>query len=87
MKIYLITDSQYTKIGISKHPEKRLKQLQTAHPQPLTIIFEKETKNARKLEKFLHKILWQYRVKYNSEWFLISDISWLKDYIDELTTQ
>ena len=87
MKIYLISDSEYTKIGVSKQPQKRLKQLQIAHPKPLNIIFEKETEDARKIEKLLHKILWQFRVKYNSEWFLLSDVDWLKDYINELTPQ
>lgn len=56
--LYLIqaSDKSLFKIGISKYPKKRLKQLQTASAYELKIVFLFETKHASKLEKTLHRI-------------------------------
>ena len=72
------------KIGFSKHPLKRLKQLQIGNANKLELVYAKPAKNARKIEKHLHKILWQFRSKYKSEWFTIQPETWLLNYIDEL---
>lgn len=57
------------KIGLSKNPERRLKNLQTGHPQSL-VIHHKEPIDAtvvRKLEKKIHLELNYKRMK--GEWF------------------
>jgi hypothetical protein len=74
MKIYLIGDGKHIKIGISNNPCQRLKTLQTAQPVRLKLLFQWECKEARKIEKFLHRILWQFKSKFDGEWFLIDDI-------------
>ena len=82
--IYIISDSENIKIGFSKHPKKRLKQLQIGNPNNLQLVYTKPAKDAKKIEKHLHKILWQFRSKYKSEWFTIKPETWLLNYIDEL---
>ena len=56
--IYVISsaksDNSPCKIGISDNPEKRVKQLQTGHPEKLEIKFMKKLENARLYEKLLH---------------------------------
>ena len=59
------------KIGISKKPTSRLKQLQTAHPEKLIIhnTFEIEESRTKLLEQKIHKDLSYLRSK--GEWFNI----------------
>jgi len=83
-QIYIISDGTNIKIGFSFNPKKRLLQLQTGHPNQLQLLYSKPTKNARKIEKHLHKILWEFKSKYKGEWFTIPEIDWLFNYIDEL---
>jgi hypothetical protein len=82
-QLYIISGGINIKIGISKHPQKRLKRLQTAHPDKLKIIFIIETDNARKIERYLHKILWQCHLK--GEWFNVENVNWLCKYIESIT--
>jgi len=72
MAIYLISDGELVKIGHSKHPTKRLNQLQTGHPKKLKLIalFEWETKGKiteRIMEGRIHYLLRQFHR--NGEWF------------------
>jgi len=69
--IYLITteDKSICKIGFSKNPEKRLKEIQTGCPQKLHI--EEITEGTFKTEKLLHSKFKQLRVQ--GEWFTYDD--------------
>ena len=70
--IYIIgSDKPPYKIGISKNPELRLKNIQTGHPHRLQILELRETdsKRTKLLESVIHKHLDQYRMK--GEWFNI----------------
>lgn len=82
--LYLITDGNALKIGISDHPSKRLKQLQTGHPKPLKLLFSIETEKARSIEAHLHKILSHSRSYHAREWFVLGTIDWLIPYIKSL---
>lgn len=58
--VYIIADNNnYIKIGISKNPKRRIKQLQTAYPTKLNILFTEEfycTRNhLLKIEKLIHQ--------------------------------
>lgn len=56
--VYLITDGIFTKVGISKHPEKRLTDLQVANPRKLHIAYvvkHDSKEEALTLEWFLHR--------------------------------
>ncbi|MAH45878.1 hypothetical protein CMI37_08605 [Candidatus Pacearchaeota archaeon] len=55
------------KIGRSKDPERRLKQLQTAnsHCLRLIVVFD----NLGWMESVLHKDLKRWRIRQNGEWF------------------
>lgn len=71
--IYIIgADQPPYKVGISKDPQRRLKNLQTGHPQKLRIHDLKET-NAEKtklLESAIHYHLKHHRT--HGEWFNMS---------------
>jgi hypothetical protein len=69
--VYLIrgNDGRY-KIGIAKHPKKRISQLQTGNSDKLKLIAEYESENASKIEVGLHN-----RFSYTQqmgEWFDLS---------------
>lgn len=71
MYLYVIgtDDTSPVKIGFSKHPEKRLKQLQTSCSQPL-VLFHKEELKAdaiRQYERVIHRELGYLKMK--GEWF------------------
>lgn len=70
------------KIGRSKDPEKRLKQLQTGSPYSLKLIFMAEGKGH--LEKRLHERLKDYRQRRKGEWFDFDCVGSLPDWIHEL---
>lgn len=57
------------KLGLSVHPEKRVRQLQTASPVPLSIFHTEEIEDVRVkiAEKALHQLLGHKRMK--GEWF------------------
>ena len=71
---------QPVKIGYSKDPEKRLKRLQTGHPNRLEVMKMVKCaseKDGRKLEKTLHWLAKRKFQKLNGEWFIING-SWQK---------
>ena len=90
MKIYAIGTDTKQKIGFSKTPESRLKQLQTGNPEDLhlhyTIDVNEDCVNV--LEKYLHKDIGYKRIK--GEWFsmtkkevidylIFAEITWASD--------
>jgi hypothetical protein len=70
-KVYLIkAESSIYKIGTSKHPEKRIRQLQTGNQEKLELINTFESKYATLLESTLHQ---KYaHLKENGEWYGLS---------------
>tara|TARA_A100001015_G_C14951098_1_gene696792 strand:+ start:18 stop:311 length:294 start_codon:yes stop_codon:yes gene_type:complete len=69
------------KIGRSKNPPKRLKQLQTGCPDKLKIILVVE--NMGHLEKNLHQRLKDYKSRKKGEWFEFNCTGMLPDWISE----
>lgn len=66
--VYLAESSLgYHKIGISKHPEKRVDQLNVPGVLDLRLIHIIPAMFARRTERLLHDALQEYRV--SSEWF------------------
>jgi hypothetical protein len=61
----------YHKIGISKHPEKRVEQLNVPGVLDLTLLHSIPTMFARKTESMVHSALQNYRV--SPEWFQLPD--------------
>lgn len=71
--IYVIgADSPPYKVGISQDPQRRLKNLQTGHPQKLYIhsIKETEVSKTKLLESVIHHYLKLHRT--HGEWFDMS---------------
>lgn len=70
--VYLIQSLEegYYKIGISKNPKKRLKQLQTGNSSELKLIYSYPSEYANKIEKSLHGLL--SHCKKEGEWFELS---------------
>ena len=76
--IYIISNDQgFIKVGVSKHPEKRVKQLQTGNENKLTLIFTEEFECARNhllhIEKSIHSNLKRIATKKIGEWFFVED--------------
>jgi hypothetical protein len=72
VKIYLIKSIKYGcyKIGVSKNPDKRLKQLQTGNPSELELLCVYDSEIAFKIEKVLHNT---FNInKEHGEWFDLS---------------
>jgi hypothetical protein len=68
--IYVIGgESPPYKVGISKHPDRRLKALQTGHPYKLTLHHTQPTDAAKTklLETVIHRNLRSHRTQ--GEWF------------------
>ena len=57
----------FYKIGVSKHPKKRLKQLQTGNSSELKLIESYQSDHANKIEKILQR-KFSY-LKKEGEWF------------------
>jgi hypothetical protein len=70
--IYLIQslENGYYKIGISKHPTKRLQQLQTGNASPLKLIDTYHTEHANKIEHALQRRYSHFNKE--GEWFDLS---------------
>ncbi len=70
-KVYLLkTEGSNYKIGTSKHPEKRLRQLQTGNQETLELVGSYESKFASLIETTLHR---QFsHLKRSGEWFDLS---------------
>jgi hypothetical protein len=90
MYIYAIGTEINQKIGFSKDPQKRLKQLQTGNQETLSLhhAIEVDEKKVRILERYLHKDIGFKRMK--GEWFnmtkdeavnylIFAEITWLED--------
>lgn len=80
--IYLIKslDESCYKIGVSKNPTKRIRQLQTGNSYELELIYEYKTENAYKIESILHR---RYsHLNKNKEWFdlsILEEVSFLSE--------
>jgi hypothetical protein len=77
--IYIIRDlvkKNVYKIGISKEPQKRIKNLQTGNSNKIKIIFElkvfKDIKS-RQVEKVIHQYLKEKNMWISGEWFKIEN--------------
>ena len=75
--IYVIVNENNNsfKIGCSKNPQKRIKQLQTGNSDVLTLFYERSTNYYSKIERLLHIDYQNYRLE--GEWFDISCLSFL----------
>lgn len=74
--VYLIrnTNTGSIKIGLSKNPTKRLKQLQTGNESQLDLIGVcKPAGDVFELENLLHNLYSKYNIR-GSEWFSINDL-------------
>ena len=72
--VYIIADqNNYIKVGISKNPDRRLKQLQTGHPTKLRLIsaelFECSRNHLLKIEALIHTKISQKYKHAHGEWF------------------
>lgn len=77
MYIYMISDNKgAVKIGITKNPTRRLKQIQTGHPNKLEIIYKEEFNctptHIMRIESKLHLELSRKFKKLQGEWFSIN---------------
>lgn len=86
--IYIISNEDSNiKIGVSKHPDKRVKQLQTGNEHKLTLLFTEEFDCDRshllKIEDKIHKECKYLCEGLQGEWFKISpnNIERLKKFI------
>ena len=83
-QLYIIQtdDEEYTKIGISKNPHKRLKQLQTGNPRKLNLMihYPVEGGDPYRIEKQIHEHFSRYRVE--GEWFQDLDLDKIEKYIE-----
>jgi hypothetical protein len=59
------------KIGFSKHPEKRLKEIKTGNPNELSILYKFNTKHNRKIETSL-KRFYEHKC-IDGEWFKLDN--------------
>lgn len=76
--IYIIGNDQgYIKVGVSKNPNKRVKQLSTGNEHKLTLLFTEEFDCTRKhllhIEKEIHRTLSHIAIKCQGEWFYIDE--------------
>lgn len=86
--MYIISNNQDAiKVGISKQPKKRLKQLQTSNPNRLSLVFTEEFEcscnRLLKIEKMVHKELCSISKERVGEWFKVNneDIERIKNVI------
>jgi hypothetical protein len=84
MHLYIIQSSNNGcfKIGRSKHPEKRLRQLQTGSPYKLKLILVLENEGV--YEKSLHNLFPKREIRCKGEWFDFDLMGYLPDRITEL---
>lgn len=77
--VYLLLEvnqhgEEHHKIGISKNePEKRLKQLQTGNPNRIDILKFYESKNYKRIERWLHSKFINKKTLAENEWFKLND--------------
>jgi hypothetical protein len=67
--VYLIQSLEdgYYKIGVSKHPNKRIKELNTGNASPLKLVEIFQSEQAHKIERILQNRLTPFRK--TGEWF------------------
>lgn len=80
--IYLIQslENSYYKIGVSKHPEQRIKQHQTGNSSELRMIEKYQSELAFQIEKILHRRYSHARKR--NEWFdlgIANEVSFIKE--------
>ena len=68
-----LTERSTYKIGISKNPKKRVKQLQTGNSHKIKLIFFEEVKEAKKAETIIHNFLKDSGNHISGEWFSLTD--------------
>ncbi len=75
--VYIMTSGKSRfKVGISKHPTKRVKQLQTGNPDPIKLLWVSEMKEgikASSAESTIHSVLKEMGLHATGEWFNMSD--------------
>lgn len=65
--LYKSYENGYYKIGVSKYPELRIRQLQTGNPEKIELINKYKSNFPYKLETMFHN---KYKInKINGEWF------------------
>ena len=69
--VYIIKAGKHTKVGISKNLQNRFKEIQTANPYVLELVFTKIVDNAQAVEKSIHKEYSNFHIL--GEWFILSD--------------
>ena len=68
--VYIIADGvECVKIGHSKYPRERLKQVQTGHPRSLCLLVQFNVPDS--MEKLIHSVCAEYRLE--GEWFNMRD--------------
>lgn len=65
--IYVISDGEQFKVGVSNDPHKRLKNMQTGNRKELTLEHIELKNEPYKVENVVHRQLHKYRT--NGEWF------------------
>jgi hypothetical protein len=83
--IYIITNGEAYKVGISKDPSKRIKNLQTGSARDLTIVevYKVPEELVFKLEKQCHARVQSYYPK-RGEWFLTDNLWHLRVLVEEI---
>ena len=71
--VYFISDGIYTKIGKSKNPLNRIKELQTSNANKLFFTHLFDVKD--KYEKVLHKLFKEVKTNSNNEWFDLREVN------------
>jgi len=66
-KLYLMSNGDFIKIGISKNPEKRANQIQTGNPKQVKVVKTWQTENPLETEKAIHAKLFDNAAR--GEWF------------------
>lgn len=69
--VYLLKCGNHYKIGQSKKPRTRLKQLRTGSPHPIEVVHTLRTPHFRQVEQMLHRRFASKRGE--GEWFLLSE--------------
>lgn len=77
--LYVLQCKNYVKIGVSKSPDFRVKELQTGNPFKITLLLFLEVDNAFCSEKYFHSKFSNRRGL--GEWFEVNDeiTKWVKD--------
>ena len=69
--VYLISDGDYIKIGVTNDIDQRVQSLQTGNPNQLTILTCIPCENARYIEGMLHGVFDDFKMQ--GEWFNLSE--------------